>query len=211
MTSITSGQRKQFRRLFEDTLEKAGLDKAGAQIILGKGDEFQDNILAFVRKQAISTWKTIKLGTGLKTADDFRKAIKAKGMKIGNWANDILGKSAFVAAKGETEIDLVLVTVAELGFKSGARYDQICGRAKELGLEFCPSEVGPQLRLQYEDQPEGEWVLIGMEPLSDSDGHLRVFDVEHGGGGRRLRGGVGGPGCFWGGRGRWVFVRPRRK
>ena len=36
-------------------------------------------------------FKTIKLGTGLKTAGDFRKAIKDNKMRIGDWANDILG------------------------------------------------------------------------------------------------------------------------
>jgi len=42
---------------------------------------------AFCPPEVISefkVWKTIKLGTGLKTADDFRKAIKHGGMKIGN-------------------------------------------------------------------------------------------------------------------------------
>ncbi|MEK7086815.1 MAG: hypothetical protein AAB935_00975, partial [Patescibacteria group bacterium] len=36
-------------------------------------------------------WKTIRLGTGLKTADDFRNALKASGNQISDWAKDILG------------------------------------------------------------------------------------------------------------------------
>ena len=123
-------------------------------------------------------WKTIKLGTGLKTAGDFRKAIKDNKMRISDWANDILGKPKFKVAEKETEIDLVLVTVAELGFKNGATREQIYARAKELDLDLCPAEAGPQLRLQYKDQPNGEWLVVAMEPITDSVGGLYLFYVE---------------------------------
>ncbi|MDO8664011.1 MAG: hypothetical protein Q7K44_00445, partial [Candidatus Liptonbacteria bacterium] len=115
-------------------------------------------------------WKTIKLDTGLKTADDFRKALKQSGCKIGNWGNDILGNPAFTVSDTETEVDLVNVSVAELGFKNGAPRKDIYERAVSLGLELCPNEVGPQLRLQYTDQPKGEWLRIAMEPITGSDG-----------------------------------------
>lgn len=156
-------------------------------------------------------WKTIKLGTGLTTADDFRHALKSGGYHIGDWGNDILGRRAFtVAGDEETEVDLVVLSVAELGFKDGASRKDIYKRALKLGLELCPAEIGPQLRLQYKDQPNGEWLLIGMEPITASDGRLRVFSVEHDAHGLWLLGSFGGPASFWGGAGRWVFVRPRK-
>ncbi|MCX6760370.1 MAG: hypothetical protein NTW46_03450 [Candidatus Nealsonbacteria bacterium] len=155
-------------------------------------------------------WKTIKLGTGLKTADDFRASLKGNGFSIGDWANDILGKPEFVVATEEKEVDLVKVTVAELGFNKGARRDQIYERARELGLEPCPSEVGPQLRLQYKDQPNNEWILIGMDPICHSDGGLRVFSVERDDSVRWLYGHYDGPGSVWGPGFRWAFVRPRK-
>ena len=125
-------------------------------------------------------WKTIKLGT-IKNADEFRKALKKAGFKISDWANNIIGKPAFTVASSEEEIELVNLSVEELGFKNGAKYGDICTRAKELGLELCPNEVGPQLRLQYKDQPKGEWLRIAMEPITVSLGYLLIFDVEHGG------------------------------
>lgn len=98
----------------------------------------------------LNIWKTIKLGTGPKTADEFRRLLGEGGFRLSNRASDILGKPAFKVADEETEIDLVKVTAAELGFKKGARRDQIYERAQKLGLELCPAEVGPQLRLQYQ-------------------------------------------------------------
>jgi hypothetical protein len=155
-------------------------------------------------------WKTIKLGTGLKTADDFRKDIKDDGMNISDWADDIIGKPEFTVAAEETEVDLVKATVAELGFRNSARRDQIYDRVKELGWEICPAEVGPQLRRQYRDQPNNESIRIGMKPIRDSGGDLGVFRVERHDSGFWLHGGYGGPGDFWGAGGRWVFVRPRK-
>ncbi|MFA4999001.1 MAG: hypothetical protein WC514_03200 [Candidatus Paceibacterota bacterium] len=155
-------------------------------------------------------WKTIKLGTGLKTADDFRKSLKDNGFNIGDWANNILGKPSFKTVTEETEVDLVKVTVADLGFKKGARRDQIYDRAKDLGLELCPPEVGPQLRLQYRDQPNGEWALIGMELITGSGGGLGVFGVGCDYSGLWLIGGWGFPGGVWGPDCLWVFCLPRK-
>lgn len=161
-------------------------------------------------KPDFKTWRTVKLGTGLKTADDFRKAHKKADCKIGDWGNDILGKPAFEqsVAEKETEVELVNVSVAELGFKDGATRKDIYNRAQELGLDLCPAEVGPQLRLQYQDQPKGEWVVIAMEPISDSDGDLCVFDVGRSDAGKRwLIARNGYPVNVWHGNRRFVFVR----
>lgn len=122
-------------------------------------------------------WKTLTLGTGPKNANGFRRALKSGGFRIGDRGNDILGKSAFTVSPKDTEVDLVVVTVSQLGFREGATRENIYKRAHELGLSLCPAEVGPQLRLAYKDQPQGEWCLIGMEPITDSDGYPCVFVV----------------------------------
>lgn len=155
-------------------------------------------------KTSFNVWKTIKLGN-YKNADEFRKTLKKNGFKIGDWANDILDKPAFTVAGAEEEIQLINISVADLGFKNGATYKDICAKAKELGLELCPNEVGPQLRLQYKDQPKGEYLRIAMEPITDSDGILRIFRVVHGDDALWLDGGNGLSGRFWGAHDRFVF------
>jgi len=155
-------------------------------------------------------FKTIKLGTGLKTADDFRKALKGNRCVVSDRANDILGKPAFTAATEEIEVDLVKATVGELGFKSGARRDQIYDRARELGFKLCSPEVGPQLRLQYKDQLDDEQILIGMEPIPHSDDYSHVFIVERPDSELRLDVHCVNPGAVWISDARWVFVRPRK-
>ena len=161
-----------------------------------------------VAEYKFKTWKIIKLGTGLKTAEEFRRVLRDGEFRLSDWASDILGKPAFKAADEETEVDLVKVTVAELGFKKGARRNQIYERARDLGLELCPPEVGPQLRLQYQDQPNGEWILVAMEPIVDSDGDPRLFDVGRDASGLWLYSCWCAPGRFWDADDQWVFCRP---
>ena len=161
-----------------------------------------------VAQQGFAIWKTIKLGTGLKTADDFRVAIKAAGMYISEWGNDILGKPAFTANSEETEVDLVVVSNADLGFKDGAKVKDTYARALEIGLELCPNEVGPQLLLQYTDQPNGERLLIAMEPIIDSDDYRGLFYVKRYDDGKQsLDGFHGNPDYVWTADTRFVFLR----
>ncbi len=141
----------------------------------------------------------------------FRKAIKKSGMKIGDWANDILGKPVFKTATEEIEVDLVVISVGELGFKDGAKRENIYVRAKELGLQLCPNEVGPQLRLQYKNQPNGEWLVIAMEPIADSVGHLRLFAVAHDDDGQWFDSCDGHPDSVWNAHSRFVFILPCKK
>jgi len=151
-------------------------------------------------------WKIVKLGIH-KNADEYRTAIKSAGGRISNWADDILSKPAFTVSDQPTDIDLVLVTVAELGYEKGATRAEIYKRAAEFGLEPCPAEVGPALREQYMDQSKGEWIIVGMEPIVGSYGDPFIFDVEHDANALWLDDNYGGPDDVWDADIRWVFVR----
>ncbi|TSC91570.1 MAG: hypothetical protein CEN90_368 [Parcubacteria group bacterium Licking1014_17] len=191
-------------------------DKLQVEVINLSSAEFGSRFTAFLknggRPQVIGAvnfpiWKTVKLGTGLADACKFREALKNGGFRIGDWGNYTLGGPDFKVSPKKTSIGLVNVSVAEIGFKDGATRKDIYERALSLGLQLCPNEVGPQLRLQYKDQPKGEGLPIAMEPIAGSGGYLGVFYV-----GRRdddlwLDGSIGRPGVFWFGRVRWVFAR----
>lgn len=163
--------------------------------------------LKTVARPEFPTWKTIKLGTQ-KSVKDLTKALTDDGFRISDWAGDILKK--ITLADAETEIELVLVSVADLGFSKATRRDAIYDRAKEFGLDLVPTEVGPQLRLQYTDQPLNEWMVMAMEPIMDSDGDQHVFRVAHDDDGRWLYSGNGDPASVWDPDDRWVFARRKQ-
>jgi len=63
-------------------------------------------------------------------------------------------------------VKLFAVSGAELGFQTNtASLADIYARANQLGFGLAAAEVAPQLRLQYFDQPIGEFLIIGMEPI----------------------------------------------
>ena len=155
--------------------------------------------------------KEITLGTGPKTAQEFEQAMMAKGYQVSLWAKDMMERPTFNASTEQKKVDLVVVSVESLGFPNGAQYSEIQARAQELGLQLAPAEVGPQLRLQYDDQPNGEWLLIGMEAITASGGDRRIFSVARNDDGRTWLGdNDGNPVNRWDADGQFVFVRSRK-
>jgi hypothetical protein len=152
-------------------------------------------------------FKTIKLGL-CGTPDSYRTEMRKAGHCVSAAANDILRSPEISCEAEEVEVDLVNVSVADLGFKSLARYGEICESAIELGFLLCPAEVGPALRLAYNDQPCGEWLVIGMHAITN-EGERFAFGVGHDEDGLWLDTWGGHPADLWSPVRRFVFVRPR--
>jgi hypothetical protein len=129
-------------------------------------------------------WGTVELGTGFKTGDDFIKSLG--DANLSRRAEIIMCMPDFQEsiANEKTRINLVSVSVLELGFKHSASYVEICGRAIERGLSLCPAEVGPQLCLQHKGSRETKWSrVIAMEAITDITNKPWVLYVQKGDGG----------------------------
>jgi hypothetical protein len=106
------------------------------------------------KNSRFDTWKTISLGTGIKTLEDFQKILLYKPLKIQKSVYDIFLEPNFKVAPKKTELELVRVSLLDLGFNEnlqGIQFDQVSYRAEELGLKPCPLEVGFQFILQTWD------------------------------------------------------------
>jgi hypothetical protein len=155
---------------------------------------------------ALPIWKTITLGT-YDSAAALREAVRRY---TGRLAGQGLDGPNFSVSKTKTHIDLVLLSVAELGFEGeSAPLAEIYSRATQLGLEPVPAEVAPQLRLQYLDQPVGEFLHIAMKPLATERGDFVGLSLANGGAGLLLLGGDGRPNLSVPSTVRVVFARPR--
>jgi hypothetical protein len=135
---------------------------------------------------------------------------------VGGYAKSMLKnkdpENGFQALKNKERIKFVKLKVSDLGFPNGAEVKEIYERAEELGLELCPQETGPQIRLHYEEifkkeQPREEYLRIAMKQIRGSDGRLSVFCVRRGRGELWLFSGGGRPDDVWSPDDRWVFVR----
>jgi hypothetical protein len=124
---------------------------------------------------SIAIWRTVTLGT-YKTIDALRDALDAKRILVGDTADEILGRPAFNLSRMRRDAPLVVLSVSEFGFEEeGASLGEIYTRARQLGFELCPAEVAPQLRLQYLNQPLGEFLHIAMAPIARYGGELTDF------------------------------------
>ena len=81
-------------------------------------------------------------------------------------------------------------------------------RALAIDLELCPEEIGPQLRLEYLDQPIGQALHIAMRGQRTYRGSLIDFSLHNSGAGLALLGGEANPELVISANARLVFVRP---
>jgi hypothetical protein len=156
----------------------------------------------------IPIWRTVTLGT-YKTTDALRDALDVKRIHVGYAVDEILGRAAFNLSKTRRDARLVVLAVSELGFEEeGVSLADISARARQLGFELCPAEVGPQLRLQYLNQPLGEFLHIAMAPIARYGGEPTDFTVANGGGGLILIAGDAHPKFIMPSTMRFVFIDP---
>jgi hypothetical protein len=128
---------------------------------------------------AVPVWKTITVGT---FANSFAlgNALNAAGCG-GNSIAEIIARPTFTLSVTKTDVELIAVSAAELGFQTDtAPLASIYARARELGFGLAAAEVAPQLRLQYFDQPIGEFLIVGMQPIKTWNGEPVILNVANG-------------------------------
>ena len=158
----------------------------------------------------IPIWRTITLGTHT-GVDAYRDALDAAGIKVGVAADEILGRPAFAYATMTLQVELAIISVAELGLDAEvSSQSEVYARAKRIGLELCPAEVGPRLRLDYRDQPLGEALDVAMEPVATYSGEPTILALVNFGSGLALIGSDGRSDTMVPRTRRFVFARPAK-
>jgi hypothetical protein len=97
--------------------------------------------------------RTVEVG-GL-TKSQLIQKLQQYSIMMNDYGERLLADDKFTTSDIKYSLRTVELTVGDLGFPDGATTDQIFKRASELGLELCPLELGPHIRLEYLDQPEG--------------------------------------------------------
>ncbi len=146
-------------------------------------------------------WKTVRRGVHKNLGSITTMLTK---FKVTDWVKDIIGKPAFTLAQTEEDLSLCVATVKKLTGKNEATTKEIFDVIKLAG-DLCPAEVGPALREQYLDQPNGEWLHLAMKPIRDCDGRLTLFGVGRGHGELWLRAHCADPEYVWGGNSFFVY------
>lgn len=123
--------------------------------------------------------KEVMLGT-MEDADAYLRALRGLGMPaFDSRIAPVMHAPGFHIEKNEKRLTVVFLSPEALGFApeegmAGVTYPDACDAGKRIGLELCPAEVAPALRLQYRDQPGDPknplWcIYIAMEPIAYMD------------------------------------------
>ncbi|MEN2766091.1 helicase [Ornithinibacillus xuwenensis] len=110
--------------------------------------------------------RTIEVG-GL-TSLQLRLKLQQQSILLNEYAQVLLSDEDFTTSNIKYILKTVDLRVTDLGFPNGATLPQIFDRAIKLGLELCPIELGPHLRLMYLDQPEGHRERLSQQHTAPS-------------------------------------------
>lgn len=95
-------------------------------------------------------------------------------------AGDLMAQEAFTVSRVVTALSIAKVEVGELGFTSAPTTPKLFSRRRlnNLGLDILPSEAGPRIMACYMNRHDGDTVVaVAMDPIVDSRGRLRVFEL----------------------------------
>src|SRR5688500_3781968 len=99
--------------------------------------------------------RTVTVG-GL-TKSELIEALQRNAILMNESAERLFASEQFTTSATRSTVKTIELTIRDLGFPHGATTAESYARATALGLALCPIELGPHLRLQYLDQPEGHW------------------------------------------------------
>jgi hypothetical protein len=154
-----------FKTLFDGYL--TDLCRAIKLGVIQPREAFQKQLGLCPTQPEFDRWRTVNLGVG----ENYSKALYTLYYRVPLLTRLII--ESIPVSSTEVELDLVLVTLKQLGFIGAARYRDIRARAIKLGLQLCPAEVGPALRLSCTNTKP---IMIGMSPMK-SGGKSYLFEI----------------------------------
>lgn len=165
-----------------------------------------------------TTIRTVNVG-GL-TKLELLEELQRNDISLNEAGKQLFANDLFTTCETQSTMTTVELTVSNLGFLQGATTTTIYAQAATLGLGFCPLELGPHLRLQYRDQPEGAWgkpvrhqqapygsITIASEPLTNDDDVPKGFYLRRIMGDLWLRGYCSGAEHMWDADDHFIFVK----
>ena len=120
------------------------------------------------------------------TRPELKSRLRSRGVLLNVHAETLLKEAIF--DKRDARVVVVTErTVAELGLSDGATLPQIFAVAQDRGLQLCPADTGPYLRMVLTEQaassnsvlssgkPPAEALTVAAAPPSEDDDYPKGF------------------------------------
>ncbi len=160
---------------------------------------------------------------GGRTKSELLEELQRNVIALNELGERLFASKHFTTSPTRCTLTTIELTVHDLGCPQGATITEIYARAKALDLTLCPIELGPHLRLQYLDQPEGHWgkpirqnqapygsITIASEQRIEADGFPKGFYLRRIKGALWLRGYCSGSEHVWEPDDHFIFVAQAR-
>jgi hypothetical protein len=170
--------------------------------------------------EGVAMVRTVRVGGMSKT--DLLNALEDKGIQLNAAGRTLFAHSGFTTHPVISDIEIVELCIADLGYPDGATTAEVHRRIAELDLLLCPLELGPHLRLQFLEQPEGSLghppsehrappgsITVATRQLTEDDETPKGFYLRRIEGILWLRGYRSWSGHLWSPEDRFVFCRPQ--
>ncbi|MGH7867541.1 MAG: helicase [Candidatus Dormibacteraceae bacterium] len=167
----------------------AEIDRAESQFAAEQGRLQQTGAM----RLSFMVARTVQIGG--ETKEELLARLVRNGVQINEAGRVLFASDNFRTSKICAHLMTVELSVRDVGFPQGATMLEVYASAARLGLHLCPMELGPHLRLQFPDQPEGflgqpVWkhrappgsIIIASEMLSEDDEFPKGFYL------RRIKG-----------------------
>ena len=162
-----------------------------------KTENLRNNIVIYKEKQE----GIFYLSAEYRSGEEYIKVLEEKGYEVDTSPKFFLTQLTNIPKE---QVRLKKVTPEDFGFPGDYTVEEILAVAKKHNLKPCPPWVGPQYRLEYNDD---KYAAIGMKPLTDSYDEY-VINV-HASDKRRLTGIPTNSYFYPTDRGEWIFASPK--
>lgn len=113
---------------------------------------------------------------GAVSKHDLLDRLARAGVELNDYARILFGHDGFIPSDEAFTASIVETSPAGLGLITGMTLPRIVDAATARGLRPCPLELGPHLRLQYQDQAESP-VVPSAGPRRAPPGSLTVVSA----------------------------------
>ena len=121
----------------------------------------------------------LNLNVGGKDRLKLIREMNLAGIWVESTAKEMMKTTAFITSPLSRPMTFLKISVEELRPLERST-KMIYETAKSNGLELCPMEAAPYLRMAYQDQSMAEWLGIAMNPIMLSDGSHHIFNLAYG-------------------------------
>jgi hypothetical protein len=136
-------------------------------------------------------------------------ALSAHGIQCNTYAQILFDDPNFTVSAHSHCVVVTDVTVEELGLAAATSAD-IFTKARSAGLELCPLELAPYLRIQFLHQPEGPYLTVASAQTTNDAAYPNGFYLRRLGGTLWLRGYRADAEYQWEPDSRFVFLATRQ-